>query len=145
MIRYTVGFLFNEELTKLLLIQKKRGPTFNLGKWNGLGGKIELGEGIRTSIAREVLEEARVTTDCTEWSCYHKERTADCELYFMTAKISTHRLMLAKSLTDERITLSHLPPESGFYSDPSYVYNLSYLVDMARVWHRYPERRWLEG
>lgn len=37
---YVVGFLFNESLTKVLLIEKNR-PAWQAGFYNGIGGKIE--------------------------------------------------------------------------------------------------------
>jgi len=56
--QYTVIFLFNMDLSKVLLIQKDRGEFF--GKWNGVGGKVELGETFEECAIRETLEEAGV-------------------------------------------------------------------------------------
>jgi len=44
---------------EVLLGLKKRG--FGVGRWNGLGGKVEEGEGIEASARRETLEEVGVT------------------------------------------------------------------------------------
>ncbi len=43
---------------EVLLGYKKRGC--GMGKWNGLGGKIETGEGIEDGARREVLEEVGI-------------------------------------------------------------------------------------
>ncbi len=43
----------------VLLGMKKRG--FGAGKWNGFGGKVELGETIKEAAKREVYEEAGIT------------------------------------------------------------------------------------
>jgi ADP-ribose pyrophosphatase YjhB (NUDIX family) len=43
---------------QVLLAMKKRG--FGVNKWNGVGGKIELGETLKGSASREVLEEIGV-------------------------------------------------------------------------------------
>lgn len=40
-----------------LLLQKKAAGLFGEGKWNGVGGKLEVGEAPREGAAREVLEE----------------------------------------------------------------------------------------
>jgi 8-oxo-dGTP diphosphatase len=40
MIKYVVGFLFNEGKTKVVLIKKNR-PDWQKGYFNGVGGKIE--------------------------------------------------------------------------------------------------------
>lgn len=37
---YVLGFIFNQDKTKVLLVHKKR-PSWQAGKWNGIGGKIE--------------------------------------------------------------------------------------------------------
>ena len=44
--------------TNVLLGMKKRG--FGMGKWNGFGGKVELGESIEDAARREVFEEAGI-------------------------------------------------------------------------------------
>jgi 8-oxo-dGTP pyrophosphatase MutT (NUDIX family) len=43
---------------RILLAMKKRG--FGIGKWNGIGGKQEAGEDIRTAALRETKEEIGV-------------------------------------------------------------------------------------
>ena len=49
---------------RLLLGRKKRG--FGEGYWNGFGGKVEPGESIREAAARELEEEAGVTSGALE-------------------------------------------------------------------------------
>src|SRR3989344_6107951 len=46
---------------KVLLAMKKRG--FGVGKWNGVGGKVQKGETIETAAARETGEEIGVMVD----------------------------------------------------------------------------------
>jgi len=50
--------LFLLEDTRILLAMKKRG--FGVGRWNGVGGKIEPGETIEQAAARECFEEIGV-------------------------------------------------------------------------------------
>ena len=52
----TLCFLVKED--KVLLAMKKRG--FGVGKWNGVGGKVEAGETIAEGAAREANEEIGV-------------------------------------------------------------------------------------
>lgn len=56
-IRRTLLFLRKEN--QILLAMKKRG--FGAGKWNGVGGKIEVGETIENALVRETVEEIGVT------------------------------------------------------------------------------------
>lgn len=49
---------------KILLGMKKRG--FGMGKWNGFGGKVELGETVEEAAKRETLEECGVVIQSME-------------------------------------------------------------------------------
>jgi len=53
---YTLVFLFNEDLSKVVLIKKTR-PKWQKNKFNGVGGKIENGEKTVEAAAREIKEE----------------------------------------------------------------------------------------
>jgi 8-oxo-dGTP diphosphatase len=48
----------DKKITEILLAQKKRG--FGVGKYNGVGGKVEYGEGIESATIRETKEEIDV-------------------------------------------------------------------------------------
>lgn len=52
----TLLFLLTDQ--QILLAMKKRG--FGVGRWNGVGGKIEEGESIEQAAARECFEEIGV-------------------------------------------------------------------------------------
>jgi len=54
--RYTVGFIFNQDLTKVLLVHKT-APEWQVGLINGVGGKMEEGESGIDCIVREIKEE----------------------------------------------------------------------------------------
>lgn len=58
----TLCFLMKED--KILLAMKKRG--FGVGKWNGVGGKINEGETIMAATIRETKEEIDVDVDNLE-------------------------------------------------------------------------------
>lgn len=59
---YNLCFVFNSDLTKVLLIHKNR-PEWMNGLINGLGGKIEDGEDTLLSVIREVKEESNLNLD----------------------------------------------------------------------------------
>ncbi len=61
----TLGYILAENQKKVLLIHRNSRPDDeHLGKYNGLGGKIESNEDIVASMKREILEEAGIC--CTE-------------------------------------------------------------------------------
>lgn len=62
---YCVIILFNKDLTKTLLIQKAEGKLF-AGMYNGLGGKLEVGETPKQAVIREVWEESNESISLTD-------------------------------------------------------------------------------
>jgi ADP-ribose pyrophosphatase YjhB (NUDIX family) len=51
----TLLYLYKPKEKKILLAMKKR--RFGVGKWNGVGGKLNIGEGIEQGLIRETMEE----------------------------------------------------------------------------------------
>jgi 8-oxo-dGTP pyrophosphatase MutT (NUDIX family) len=87
----TLLFLYKPGEKQILLAMKKRG--FGEGKWNGVGGKVEVGESIEEAVAREALEEIGVVVDpevlkkkgVIHFSFEDKpEFTQDVHVYFAT-------------------------------------------------------------
>ncbi len=54
-----LSLLFLRKDDSVLLAMKKRG--FGIGRWNGVGGKIEEGESVEQAMIRETQEEIGVT------------------------------------------------------------------------------------
>lgn len=57
---YVCGFLFSPSLGRVCLIHKRRGPSSVIGRWNGVGGKIEKHEQPLQAMSREFQEETGV-------------------------------------------------------------------------------------
>ena len=55
--RYVLGFAFDEEMESVLMVEKQHGPAINIGKLNGIGGKVEGGESMDAAMVREFKEE----------------------------------------------------------------------------------------
>lgn len=72
MTRYTLGFVLAREKNKrrVILIKKKHGIGGQAGKWNGIGGEIEEGEGALDCMVRECNEELGLFIPPEEWTCY---------------------------------------------------------------------------
>lgn len=61
----TLGYVMSADGSETLLVHRnRRGDDQHLGKYNGLGGKMEPGEDIYRCICREIREEAGI--ECME-------------------------------------------------------------------------------
>lgn len=98
---------------KILLGMKKRG--FGMGKWNGFGGKVELGETIEEAAERETLEECGIVIQSME-------RVAINEFQFedkMEEILEVH-LFRINSFGDEPIETEEMQPRWFAFSDIPY-------------------------
>jgi 8-oxo-dGTP diphosphatase len=61
----TLGYILSPDGTKVLLVHRNaRQNDAHLGKYNGLGGKMDPGEDVVSCMRREIREEAGI--ECTE-------------------------------------------------------------------------------
>lgn len=58
---YTVVFLLNKDLTKIVLLQRSPAASFAPNRWTGIGGHVEKGEDIQAGALRELQEETGIT------------------------------------------------------------------------------------
>lgn len=99
--KYALGFMFNEDKTKVLLINKNR-PDYQKGRLNGLGGKPEEGDENNSlfTMIREFKEESGI---------YHDKWEQFCELYGDNWSIDVFRafgdIYEAKNVTDEEVCI----------------------------------------
>ncbi|MDP3735167.1 MAG: NUDIX domain-containing protein [bacterium] len=63
---HTLGFIFSPSFEEVLLIEKQR-PDWQRGKLNGIGGKIESGEGSVQCMVREASEECGLYSERESW------------------------------------------------------------------------------
>ena len=57
----TLGYVLSPDGLQVLMIHRNRNPNdYHLGKYNGLGGKLESGEDIVAGMKREIREEAGI-------------------------------------------------------------------------------------
>lgn len=64
---YTLGFVFNPTLDRVVLIEKTH-PDWQKGKLNGIGGKIEESESSAACIVREACEESGLQSHESQWT-----------------------------------------------------------------------------
>jgi 8-oxo-dGTP diphosphatase len=63
----TLGYILSPDRSQTLMIHRNaRGDDQHLGKYNGLGGKLDRGEDIVTGFRREVREEAGI--ECVDFT-----------------------------------------------------------------------------
>lgn len=149
----TVGFLFSENMLDVLLIEKKR-PEWQKGKFNGIGGRMEIGESPVGCLVREFREETGILLDKDSWTQFHMQRQmqSGASLYFYYAVRPIDVLHAARDVTDEKlqivrtnVVLSAFTRPEDRYTKNYYVYNLGYLLLMAIAYEQYPDHRYFEG
>lgn len=99
---YAVGFAFNAEASKVVLIRKTR-PAWQAGKLNGLGGKVDPGETPEHTMAREFFEECGVQTDPAEWHPFAKLASLDGDV--ICYRLFDDKVMQARSCEDQEIVI----------------------------------------
>ena len=63
----TLGYILSKDKQQVLMIHRNARPgDEHLGKYNGLGGKLEANEDFVAGMKREIMEEAGI--DCTQMS-----------------------------------------------------------------------------
>jgi len=96
---YACGFLFSPDRSRVVLIRKNR-PAWQVGKLNGVGGKIEPGENPLDAMRREFREEAGV--DVPDWEQVLTLTGADWQGHFFR---SFGALEGVRSITDEQLEI----------------------------------------
>lgn len=60
----TLGYILSPDASKVLMVHRNARPDDqHLGKYNGLGGKLEADEDVAAGMRREILEEAGITCE----------------------------------------------------------------------------------
>lgn len=100
--RYVLGFLFNEDLTKVLLIRKQR-PEWQRNLHNGVGGKVKEGETLLGAMIRECREETGI--EVSDWYRHGSLWTPNglCAIFAATTDINR-----AKTMTDEAVVIQSI-------------------------------------
>jgi len=146
---------------EVALLLKNRGPAFNVGKYNGAGGRQKIGESPVGAARREALEELGLDLpESGQWQQFHQEHRwdNDMHLYFYTASVPGLRNKIKRGLTDEEVEVFRiedlLQEFAGFNTlrnslegklggpGSKYVYNLGYLIPMALTWLYNPQHQY---
>lgn len=120
--KMVVGFMFNYNETEVLLIEKKK-PQWQLGKLNGIGGKVEKGETYLQAMIREFKEETGI--DYPIWKSVTLMYSDDWEVQVFTAKSDS--VFDFKTMEDEKVCL--IPVED--LDQYEHISNLQWLIPMC--------------
>ncbi|EGW33890.1 uncharacterized protein SPAPADRAFT_135468 [Spathaspora passalidarum NRRL Y-27907] len=91
-LKYTLGFIYCKENNKVLLLNRTKAPW--MGKWNGVGGKLEPLETPLECIQRETLEETGLSISNYQgrgvltWDVTNGDSTEIGGLYLFTAEVT---------------------------------------------------------
>ncbi len=91
---YVMGLIY-DDIGRVLLIKKNR-PKHQVGKWNGLGGKVEDNETIARAMTREAKEEADLDIPESSWTLMYSGSQPSGSLFVFI--ISLLSLILFSSL-----------------------------------------------
>jgi 8-oxo-dGTP diphosphatase len=126
---YVVGFMMDPTLSQVVLIRKNR-PAAQVGKLNGVGGKVEQGETPLDAMSREFREETGMET--TGWRLFSIYNGGDLgipgslfEIYFYWLVGDVNQ---AQTVTDEQVHVIEIESLSRRVDKMS---NLAWLVQMA--------------
>ena len=148
--RYTVVVLLNKDGSKVLLQKKDR--TAFVGKWNGVGGKIEDGEEPVAGAYREIEEETSLKPSDIKnltWlgtltlpeQCDLDNPDLYPELWFFSGIVEDESLAVKPDTETEEIAwfkildnkkLVSLPPKAPFNPDLAGDGDLPYFIDSAK-------------
>jgi 8-oxo-dGTP pyrophosphatase MutT (NUDIX family) len=71
--RYVLGFAFHRG--NVALIFKTKGPSYVIGTWNGIGGKVEFTDlSIEDAMSREFFEETGMIVPSSHWHHFSTQR-----------------------------------------------------------------------
>lgn len=98
-LQMVVGFLFSEDFEYVALIRKET-PSWQKGRLNGLGGKVERGEESLAAMRREFNEEGGV--DVSDWKRYltltGPSKDFELHVFYATGPVHDVRTMEAEAV-----------------------------------------------
>jgi 8-oxo-dGTP diphosphatase len=125
MIEYCLGFAFDDEYESVLLIEKAK-PLWQKGFFNGVGGKLELGETPEEAMQREFLEETGIHS--TKWTGFGTLGGREWTIHLFAKTFTLYNLNKAVQMEEEVPYVVNLKQE---FPRILKITNLTWLVPMA--------------
>lgn len=125
--KYVCGFLFQDKLHTVVLIQKVK-PEWQAGLLNGVGGKIEPGESAHEAMTREFCEETGLNVPANLWNEFATINFDGTPVTFFRAFDPENVFGVARAITNE--VPGNYNATAIQFSD-TVIPNLKWLVPMA--------------
>lgn len=122
---YTLGFAFNTDRSKIVLIKKNR-PAWQAGKLNGIGGKVEPGETNEEAMCREFHEECGVQTTPEDWHYFSRINGQMGDVFCY--RMFDEKIMQARTCLDEEVMIMDVSLDALRHVAMS---NLPWLIGIA--------------
>jgi 8-oxo-dGTP diphosphatase len=124
--KYVVGFMFSPSKRSVVLIRKNR-PSWQAGKLNGVGGKIELTDKSPVAAMQREFQEETGVPFVSNWSHYATLHGPNDKIYVF--RTFDESIQYAQTVTDEEVG-------KYFANDlPADVLpNLRFLIPLALTW-----------
>ncbi len=138
--KYVLGFLFDKSLSRVLLLNKNRGPIEKLkGRLNGCGGRWEDGEDAASAMRRESIEETGLDLDWCNYASLGNSSGFSMELFYSVSD-KIYDFQQKEDEIYDIYSVTHYPQSRFFpnYLNPIYPYeqfphmeNLQWMIPMA--------------
>lgn len=100
--KYVLGFVFDYQKNYVVVIKKNR-PDWQKGKFNGIGGKMNIGENPERAMIREFEEETGCFIPSSQWTQTIKLcKKGEYEVYIFTAYLEAP-FDEVETTTDEKV------------------------------------------
>ncbi len=140
----TLIFIIDKKNNRILLIHKKRG--FGVGKYNGIGGKVEENETVKEAALRELKEEVNVEVSSIEKKAvlFFKNKNKDffesmlCHVF--VSYDSNVDPVETEEARPEWFSLDEIPFDKMWEDD---IYWLPYVLDDFFVYGEFYFENWL--
>ena len=122
---YVLGFMFSPDGNEVVLVKKNR-PAGQNGRLNGVGGKVNSGEGYFEAMVREFEEEAGVHEE--NWTHYADMNGVDwnCRVFYSFSE----KYLDAQTMTDEPIVVENVEYVNRLDSSEA-ISNIKWLMNLA--------------
>jgi 8-oxo-dGTP diphosphatase len=120
---YVCGFMFSADRSEVVLIRKAK-PAWQIGKLNGVGGKVEPGEQPLSAMKREFAEETGLNH--MPWEHFATLRGDGFVVYFYETTADYHHE--AQTMETEEVVIGRV---DDFLADPALMPNLRVLIPLA--------------